>query len=179
MPEVGLAVAVRGARGEDARAVVQLLRGIYAEGRSFVGDGPLHPETLARRLEIDDPAYALYLVGVHGAQVAAWLELHRLRPRKLHHVAVLTLAVAPTARRQGLGRALLRASYGWAADTGVEKISLSVRAGNDAAIALYRAEGFEVEGRERMQIRTGDDYEDNIIMARFVAAAGREARPGA
>lgn len=187
MPEVGLAVAVRHARAGDGRAVTALLRGIYGEGRWFVGDGPQHAETLARRIDVDDPAYALYLVACSEGETSAavpgvlgWLELHRLRPRTMRHVALLTLAVAPQARRRGVGRSLLRTSYGWAADVGIEKISLNVRAGNDAAIGLYRSEGFELEGRERRQVRTGDAYEDNLIMARFVVGPvdGRVERTG-
>ena len=103
-------------------------------------------------------------------EVGAWLELHRMQPRRMRHVAVLTVAVAPAWRRQGLGRGLLRRGYGWAADVGVTKISLNVRAGNAAAIALYRSEGFVEEGRERAQVRTDDGgFEDNVIMGRTVS----------
>jgi ribosomal-protein-alanine N-acetyltransferase len=56
---------------------------------------------------------------------------------------VLTLAVAPTARRQGLGRALLDAAI---ARLGSAELFLEVAADNIAAIALYRAAGFEQVG---------------------------------
>lgn len=161
---------VRRADGADAAAVTRLLRGIYREGVAFVGDGAPYPERLARQLDGDDPEEAVYLVALRGAALAGWLELHRHAPRRLHHVAVLTLAVAPEHRRSGVGRALLHEAYRWAAAVGVEKISLNVRAGNAAAIALYRAEGFALEGREVRHIRSGDHYEDNLVMARFLPA---------
>lgn len=105
-------------------------------------------------------------------QVVGWLELHRSPARRLQHVAVLTLAVAPQARRQGVGRALLRASYPWCGSVGVRKMSLNVRASNQAAVQLYLSEGFVLEGRERNHVRLldtevrlgGDGYEDNLIM---------------
>jgi ribosomal protein S18 acetylase RimI-like enzyme len=102
--------------------------------------------------------------------LGGWLELHRMQPRRLQHVAVLTVAVAPAWRHRGLGRGLLRRCYVWARDVGVVKVSLNVRAGNAAAIALYLSEGFVEEGRERAQVRTDDgDLEDNVIMGRWVA----------
>jgi ribosomal protein S18 acetylase RimI-like enzyme len=180
--------AIRRARPSDAQAIVRLMRTVYAEGRYFVGDGPPLAESLARRIAGDDPAYALYLVaecargeerppgpragdgnGAGAGEVGAWLELHRMQPRRMQHVAVLTVAVAPSWRRRGLGRGLLRRGYGWAADVGVTKVSLNVRAGNTAAIALYISEGFFEEGRERAQVRTDDGgFEDNVIMGRWV-----------
>lgn len=170
MPETVGGNVIRRARSEDAQQVVRLMNTIYREGRYFVGDGPPLALTLARHIADDDPDSAFYVVaevGVEGA-VAGWLELHRLQPRRMRHVAVLTVAVLPDWRRQGVGRGLLRRGYGWAQDVGVAKISLNVRAGNTGAVALYRAEGFVEEGRERHQVRTDDGtFEDNLIMARW------------
>lgn len=163
---------VRRAVGADAAAVARLLRGIYREGHAFVGDTAPYPERLARQLDGDDPEEALYLVALRQGALAGWLELHRHAPWRLRHVAVLTLAVAPEYRRQGVGRALLHEAYRWGDAVGVEKVSLNVREGNAAAIALYRSEGFEVEGRELRQIRSGDTYEDNLVMARFLDPTG-------
>jgi ribosomal protein S18 acetylase RimI-like enzyme len=77
--------------------------------------------------------------------------------------------VAPEHRRSGVGRALMHDAYAWAERVGVEKISLNVRASNAPAIALYRSEGFALEGREARHIRIGETYEDNLVMARFMA----------
>lgn len=161
---------------------------VYREGRYFVGDGPPPAVSLSRRIAADDPEYAFYAVAEVAAaeapvtasapvadadadadrRVGGWLELHRLQPRRMRHVAMLTVAVAPEWRRRGLGRALLRRGYVWASEVGVAKISLNVRAGNVAAIALYLDEGFVEEGRERDQVRTDDgSYEDNLILARW------------
>ncbi len=163
---------VRNARASDASGVTRLLEGIYSERSYFVGDAPAAASSLAARIAADDPAQSLYLVALCDRQLAGWLELHRSSAWRLQHVAVLTLAVAPAYRRRGVGRSLMRRSYDWCRRVGVLKVSLNVRAGNAAAIALYESEGFEVEGRERGQVRLRpgrDEFEDNVIMARWLA----------
>ena len=62
---------------------------------------------------------------------------------------ILTLAVAPTARRKGLGRALVRAVAAHARTLGIRNVFLEVGAGNDAAQGLYRGLGFVAMGRRK------------------------------
>jgi ribosomal-protein-alanine N-acetyltransferase len=62
-------------------------------------------------------------------------------------VELLTLAVSPDARRQGQGRALLRAFEQAARDRGAKDAFLEVAADNAAALALYRAAGYVPAGR--------------------------------
>lgn len=70
---------------------------------------------------------------------------------------ILTLAVAPAARRHGLGRALLRAAMAEAATRGAEVMFLEVSASNKAALALYQADGFREVGRRRRYYADGTD----------------------
>lgn len=60
---------------------------------------------------------------------------------------ILNLSVVPDARRQGLGRALLRRFLDDARLLNAEQVFLEVRASNVAAIALYEAEGFAAVAR--------------------------------
>lgn len=55
---------------------------------------------------------------------------------------ILNISVVPDARRQGLGRALLRRFVDDARRMGAEQVFLEVRIGNTAAIELYRSEAF-------------------------------------
>ena len=160
---------VRAALPTDASALEALHRGIYYEGRWFVGDGAPSAETLRSRLRLLDEKRSSYLVAVgRDGGLQGWLELHRLTPQRLSHVAVLTLAVGHLYRRQGVAGALLEAAYPWAAAVGVLKLQLSVRAGNGAAVALYEREGFVLEGCERNQVFDDGGFEDNLLMAKFL-----------
>lgn len=60
---------------------------------------------------------------------------------------ILTVAVRPSARRQGLGARLVRAAATHAADSGATRMVLEVAEDNAPARALYGALGFEAAGR--------------------------------
>ena len=62
---------------------------------------------------------------------------------------VLTLAVAPSVRRQGIATALLRAAKARVRADGAIAMFLEVATGNTAARTLYRREGFREVGRRR------------------------------
>ncbi len=62
---------------------------------------------------------------------------------------LLTLAVAPDARRQGHARRLLAQGLEKARRRGAERCFLEVAESNGAALALYRAAGFAEVGRRK------------------------------
>lgn len=70
---------------------------------------------------------------------------------------ILTLAVAPPARRQGLGRALVLAAATGAALRGAEALFLEVSEANAPARALYAALGCAEVGRRRRYYADGSD----------------------
>ncbi|MEV3925369.1 GNAT family N-acetyltransferase [Actinomadura coerulea] len=57
-------------------------------------------------------------------------------------LGVYAMAVAPDARRRGLGRRVLRALLGWGSERGCERAYLVVVERNAAARTLYESEGF-------------------------------------
>ena len=69
---------------------------------------------------------------------------------------------------RGVGGALLDALLAWArGNPAVTKVKLRVRADNAAAIALYEARGFEVEGRLRGEMVIDGAPMDVLAMAWF------------
>ena len=79
---------------------------------------------------------------------------------------LLNIAVLPSRRGEGIGRALLSECIRRAARAEASLIFLEVRAGNEAAQRLYRSMGFAIRG-----IRKGyytDTGEDAVILDREV-----------
>ncbi|TDT76824.1 ribosomal-protein-alanine N-acetyltransferase [Litoreibacter halocynthiae] len=66
---------------------------------------------------------------------------------------LLTLAVDPAARRQGVARVLVEGFKARATEDGATLAFLEVAADNEAAIALYRSTGFADAGRRRAYYR--------------------------
>lgn len=62
---------------------------------------------------------------------------------------IITLAVAPAARRQGLARRLVEAAMVRAIALEAEALFLEVADNNVAALGLYQGLGFEIVGRRR------------------------------
>ena len=70
---------------------------------------------------------------------------------------VLTLAVDPAVRRQGLGRALLEQAMVTARQRGAGALFLEVASGNGPGRALYAAAGFVTVGSRRGYYPCGGD----------------------
>jgi ribosomal-protein-alanine N-acetyltransferase len=84
---------------------------------------------------------------------------------------ILTLGVAPKARRAGLGRALLDAACEAARAAGAARLFLEVAATNQAARALYDAAGFAQIGRRRRYYADGTDA---LMMSRPLTSGAAE-----
>jgi ribosomal-protein-alanine N-acetyltransferase len=82
---------------------------------------------------------------------------------------ILTLAVLPAARRQGLGAALMAAAMATARARGATAMFLEVAEANAAALALYRGLGFAEVGRRR---RYYEDGADALVLRRALDADG-------
>jgi ribosomal protein S18 acetylase RimI-like enzyme len=70
---------------------------------------------------------------------------------------VVLVAVDPAWRRRGIARAVLRRLEAEAIGRGATEAWLEVRAGNAAALALYRASGWTACGRRPRYYRDGED----------------------
>lgn len=85
---------------------------------------------------------------------------------------LLTIAVAPEARRRGLGRKLVSRFVYQAQLRGAERAFLEVAADNTAAIRLYESAGFTAAGRRRGYYLTPEGHRiDALVLARELAAA--------
>ncbi|MFN2572006.1 MAG: ribosomal protein S18-alanine N-acetyltransferase [Gemmatimonadales bacterium] len=77
---------------------------------------------------------------------------------------ILNLAVAPSGRRDGVGRALVEYILDALVERGARQIYLEVRESNAPARALYAAHGFTEVGRRRGYYRR--PVEDAMVLRR-------------
>lgn len=113
----------------------------------------LRPESImlvARRVRPDE---------LNGHSLHGFLSA-RISARELH---INNIGVHETARRRGIGNALMQTAFDAARRQGALMSILEVRAGNVAAQSLYRRFGFEVVGRRRQYYR--EPVEDALLMS--------------
>ncbi len=144
-----MAVSIRPMTLEDLPAVVQIDRMSF----SLPWPEPTY------RYEITSNRSARCLVaetddGRIAAMIVSWLVVDEL------HIA--TFATHGDYRRQGIGSRLLSEALRDGRRMGMRRAFLEVRAGNEAALTMYRKFGFEVTGRRPKYYRDND--EDAILM---------------
>jgi putative acetyltransferase len=84
------------------------------------------------------------------------------------HAMMLGISVAKAAQGQGVGSALMAALCDYADRwLGTLRMELTVFTDNEAALALYRKFGFEIEGTLRGYAMRDGRYVDAYAMARF------------
>jgi ribosomal-protein-alanine N-acetyltransferase len=75
----------------------------------------------------------------------------------LDELEVLTLCIAPSHQRKGMGRRLLEEAKRVAREKGARKVSLEVRESNMAALKLYGQLGFLKVGIRKAYYSDGED----------------------
>jgi ribosomal protein S18 acetylase RimI-like enzyme len=120
------------------------------------------------RLGLDRRGGGHFLLGAwSGTRIIGAIGCERELRRKVQHIGhVIGMMVRPEARGRGVGHALLDACIAEARRTqGLELLTLTVTAGNSAAIGLYESSGFVTYGKLQRAIKLGPAYHDKLHMA--------------
>lgn len=141
--------AMRPMREEDLPAIMQVENAAYPY--------PWTEGIFRDCLRVGYPCRVLWrteeIIG-HGVMSVAAGECH-----------ILNVCVHPQARRQGLGRGVLRGLLAIGRSRNADTAFLEVRASNRAALGLYAVEGFCEVGVRRGYYPLGQTREDAVIMA--------------
>lgn len=156
---------LRPAQPADAEALEQLERRAWSVESAPSRDGDPDADLLifGRRLPLAD-----VIVACRGAQLLGYVALgSRTRFVSNRHIGVLrALAVAPEARRSGIGAALLRSAEALARERGFRALRLTVLATNQAALALYSAAGWLELGRYPDEFAIEGGFVDDIHLGK-------------
>lgn len=164
-------IDVRPAGPGDAEALLALQQRLDRQ-TSFMllepDERSTDPGALRERLTHPTPG-SVDLLALSGARAVGWLSVEVLPYRRARHVGYVVLGVDAEAAGRGLGGRLLEAAASHARAAGLLRLELTVMADNTRAIALYERHGFEREGVRRRAIRRGDEFVDELYMARLLA----------
>lgn len=144
---------IRQLSGEDAEMYQALrLRGLEESPTAF---GSSYAEEVERPVAVVKRRLADEHNHIFGAftgegRLVGMVTLRREPYVKMAHKGTIyAMYVAPEARQQGAGRALMAAALARAEALGVRPVNLTVTSTNEAAVALYASCGFEQFGLER------------------------------
>ena len=101
---------------------------------------------------------SVFLVAMSGNKIVGYGGLWLC----IDEAHITTLAVAPDARRNGIGKAIMVQLLSRAQEQGMVCSTLEVRAGNEAAIELYRDIGYRETSHRRAYYP--DNKEDAVVM---------------
>lgn len=106
-----------------------------------------------------------------GDELVGVVGVGRESAHKLHHKAFVGgMVVVPAWRGKGIGRQLLAQALSCAdAMPGLCQVTLTITAGNAAAMALYASMGFRVFGQEPRALCVDGVFHDTIYMLRDVS----------
>jgi [ribosomal protein S18]-alanine N-acetyltransferase len=128
--------------GADAARCAELERLL------FPGDDPWSEEAFREELRAGHP----YLAARDGDRLVGYGGIAIVGGPPSAEAEIHTIGVDPVYHRRGIGRELLRGLLAIAA-AAAATVFLEVRTDNDAAIALYVAEGFATVGLRRRYYR--------------------------
>lgn len=174
-------MVIRGLGPDDAAAYLELR--LLALRESPTAFGSSYEEECTRSVE--QVRHALHtdfgqnLLGASiGQDLVGMARLDREESVKEQHRAALrSMYVRPAHRRSGIGRALVQVQLDAAyAVRGLRQVTLTVTAGNRAAISLYESFGFTSYGVAPEALCVAGAYYDEVHMVRHLHA-GTEDRP--
>ena len=144
----------------------EMVRLIYEEG---VATGHATFETDVPEWDVWDRNHmkACRLVARADGQVAGWAALSPVASRCVHSgVAEVSVYVRAAFRRQGVGKALMRALIAASERAGIWTLQGGVFPENAGSIALQKASGFREIGRQERLGRLQGVWRDVVLMER-------------
>ncbi len=132
---------------------------------AFLEPFPL-PQTaafVAENIDRNNPQF----VAEDAGAIIGWCDVRRETVPTYAHEGMLGMGLLPGYRGHGLGERMLRTTLDAARRAAFERVSLSVYASNQRALALYRKVGFVMEGTRVRGRKVDGAYDDIHMMAYF------------
>ncbi|RYZ78187.1 MAG: GNAT family N-acetyltransferase, partial [Proteobacteria bacterium] len=142
---------IRRAEVADAEKIIELATSVFATSQYMATEAEEFKVTVDEESKWIESFRSsntkLLLVAIRDDRLIGMLDFASYRGGRRSHGGVLAMSVHHQHRRQGVGKALLKALVDWAHnETTLERLELTVIAGNTPALNLYRGLGFEEEG---------------------------------
>jgi L-amino acid N-acyltransferase YncA len=165
-------IEIRDVTIDDAEEIAGILNPIILARCYTAIDTPVSVDD-ERRFIQKFPSRGIFLVAVDttSAHVVGLQDVSPFGDDFTHafdHVGVIGTYVDLNRRREGIASRLFAAMFESAPRKGYEKLFTYVRADNEAALQIYRKQGFRIIGTSTRHCRIDGKYIDEIMIERSV-----------
>lgn len=108
------------------------------------------------------------LIAEERDNIVGYIWAERGRFNRILHTAYIVVGIREAYRYQGIGTAFFKKLDEWARKNNIVRLELTVECANTAAKHLYEKNGFVVEGRRMKSMKIGDEFVDELYMAKLL-----------
>lgn len=112
---------------------------------------------------------SLMLVAEKDNKIVGFLTAERGAFQRIHHTAHIVIGILKGYRGLGLGTKLFKELDKWSKQNHITRLELTVMCHNKEGIALYRKNGFEIEGIKKHSMYVDNTYIDEYYMAKVMS----------
>jgi RimJ/RimL family protein N-acetyltransferase len=154
---------IRDTAEEDAEPLAALIDSVARERRYLAGTVGFPPDATRSYIASVKAAGGVHVIATESNEIIAWCDIAPHPFEGMKHVGRLGMGIRKDHRSKGIGRKLLEAAVQKALASAIDRIELEVFASNHAAVKLYEAFGFQLEGR-KLEARKLDGITDDILL---------------
>ena len=165
----GEGLIIREVIATDASTLIEYVNKVVGESNFLtLGVGDFNKTVEEEEKIIEDHSSAknrIFLVAEINGNVVGLLNVNASNKPRIEHIGDFGVTVLKDHWGKGIGSSLIEAMLDWAKSTEIiRKINLNVQANNEAAIALYKKYGFEIEGIIRRDSFIDGKFYDSYAM---------------
>ena len=108
------------------------------------------------------------LIAEERDNIVGYIWAERGRFNRILHTAYIVVGIRGAYRYQGIGTTFFKKLDEWARKNNIVRLELTVECANTAAKHLYEKNGFVVEGRRMKSMKIGDEFVDELYMAKLL-----------
>lgn len=110
----------------------------------------------------------MIFVAEYENQLVGYLGASGGYARRIDHRVEIVIGILEAFTGQGIGSQLFVAMEKWAREKQLHRLELTVMTHNAAGVALYKKQGFTIEGVRQHAIVVNDHYVDEYYMAKLL-----------
>jgi RimJ/RimL family protein N-acetyltransferase len=165
-------ITIREIRESDAEEFLNLCNRVDSETPFMMFEPDERPTTIQdQKDEIRDILSRdnqMIFVAEKDNQLIGYLAAYGGKYKRNRQTVYIVTGILQGYTSQGLGTRLFEQLEEWAKKRKMHRLDLTVMVHNEAAVALYRKSGFEIEGRKKHSLFINNSYVDEYWMAKLL-----------